>query len=76
LTTLGKRDVEALLRDYDDNPVGALTVALRTLQGRAAPWEELVAHAGLSPDRRDQLLRLEIGALDELLKELNERRSL
>jgi hypothetical protein len=76
-TRLTKRHVEVLLRDYDSDPVGALTVALRiVLRLPQAGWDELVGATGLGADRRRALVAGETAALDELLAELNERRDL
>ena len=74
---LRKRDVEALLDRFDDDPVGALTIALRRLLGRPdATWPELLDAAPLSPDRRHALASADQDALDALAGELNELRSL
>lgn len=74
---LTKRDVEALLRDYDDDPVAALTVALRkTLELEHTGWVELVAAAPMSNERRVALLRKDAEALDDLAAQLNEERLL
>ncbi len=74
---LKKKDVEALLRDYDSDPIGALTAALRVVLDQPdANWLVLLSAANL-PDRR--LQRLQDGdqtALDELAAELNETRDL
>ena len=74
---LTKRAVEELLVAYDADPVGALTVALRTVLDRpGAAWPELVAAGGFADTRRAALLLGEERALDALAAELNERRSL
>ena len=74
---LTKRDVEVLLRDYDSDPVGALTVALRIVSRRPdAQWAELLDGCSLSDARRAALAVLEQDALDDLLTELNEERRL
>ena len=76
-TALRKRDVEALLERFDDDPVGALTIALRKVLGRPeATWTELLDVASLSPDRRRALVEADQDALDALVRELNELRSL
>jgi hypothetical protein len=75
--SLGKRHVEALLADYDDDPVAALTVALRTLTGETgATFDDLVAGEGFSAERRDALVARDPAALDALAAELNEVRTL
>jgi hypothetical protein len=74
---LAKRHVEALLANYDDDPVGALTVALRTLFGVPhAAFDELVTMAGFDQVRRGALLAHDPAALDALAGELNEVRTL
>ena len=76
-TILRKRDVEALLDRFDDDPVGALTVALRRVLGRPeASWLELLEAAPLSPERRRALAAADEDALDALARELNELRTL
>ena len=74
---LRKRDVEALLDCFDDDPVGALTVALRRVLGRPdATWLELLDAAPMSPERRRVLAAADQDALDALAGELNEMRTL
>ena len=74
---LRKRDVEALLACFDDDPVGALTVALRRVLGRpGATWLELLEAAPVSSDRRQALAAADQDALDALARELNELRTL
>ncbi|HEY5874522.1 MAG TPA: hypothetical protein VIT64_04445 [Ilumatobacteraceae bacterium] len=74
---LRKRDVEALLDRFDDDPLGALTVALRRVLGRPeATWLELLDAAPMSPERRQALAAADQDALDELARELNELRTL
>jgi len=75
--SLTKRDVEALLLDYDSDPVGALTAALRIVLRRpGAQWTELLDVADLPDARRARLAALAQSALDDLLTELNEERRL
>lgn len=77
MTTLNKRDVEQLMADYDDNPVGALTTALQVaLDAPDLEWTELVKAAGFSCARRIRLQAQETAALDELLVQLNEARAI
>ncbi|HEY5423407.1 MAG TPA: hypothetical protein VIK05_08060 [Ilumatobacteraceae bacterium] len=74
---LRKADVERLLSDYDADPIGALTTALRTtLEMPAASWESLLESAPIEPDRRQRLLSGDVVPLDQLAAELNERRCL
>lgn len=68
--------MEALLRDYDDDPVGALGTAISILLGRPeAGWAELLDAAPLPPDRRAALLAGDQAAADALVIELNELRA-
>ena len=77
IARLAKRHVESLLADYDDDPVAALTVALRiVLEQPDATWPELVARAGLPDTQCAALLVGEEGALDALTRTLNELRAL
>jgi len=74
---LRKADVERLLSDYDADPIGALTTALRTtLAMPAASWEVLLESAPIDPERRQRLSSGDVVALDQLAAELNERRCL
>ena len=74
---LNKFDVEALLDDYDRDPIAALSRALaKVLDRPGEPWADLVAAAPLDSARRQALLGLDQTALDNLLRELNEQRSL
>ena len=73
---LRKRDVERLLTTYDDDPTGALTGALARVLGLAAPtWEEAVGAARFPVERERALLARDQDALDELVQELNETRT-
>ena len=77
IAALRKTDVERLLGDFDADPIGALTTALRkVLQMRDATWAELLAAAPLDAGRRELLLSGDEASLDRLAAELNERRSL
>jgi hypothetical protein len=77
IARLRKRHVESLLAGYDDDPVAALTGALRIVLERPdATWPELVAAAGFPDTRTAALLVGEEGALDALASELNELRDL
>lgn len=69
---LGKADVERLMNGYDEDPIGALTAALRIVTGRPhASWETFVA---LLPDG-ERLASLETASLDRLAAEMNETRT-
>ena len=75
MTRLKKAHVEQLLRDYDRDPVGALTAALRiALAMPGADWTALLAAAALPEARRNRLQARDQAALDELAAELNEAR--
>jgi hypothetical protein len=77
IATLTKAQVERLLADYDADPIGALTTALRkVLRMPDAPWAELLAAAPINASRRQLLLSGDQASLDRLAAELNERRSL
>lgn len=77
MTALRKRDVEVLLDRYDTDPVAALTDALRVALDRPdLDFTALVKLAGFSCARRIRLQAQEPAALDELLTELNELRTL
>jgi hypothetical protein len=72
ITRLSKRDVESLLAGYDDDPVAALTIALRVvLDHPAAEIGALLAEAGLEPG-----LLADIARRDALVRDLNELRGL
>ncbi len=77
MTRLGKAHVESLLADFDADPVGALTRALRiTLDAPTLDWEELLALAAIPAERRELLESGDPFALDELATELNEMREI
>ncbi|MCE9623300.1 MAG: hypothetical protein K8R99_13235 [Actinomycetia bacterium] len=77
MTRLKKAHVETLLREYDTDPIRALTTALRVALDRpGADWPALLAAAPLPASRRDRLQASEQAALDELAAELNEARGL
>ena len=75
IAPLKKVDVERLLADYDAEPVGALTTALRrVLQMPDSSWAELIDAAPIDAGRRQLLLSADQASLDQLAAELNERR--
>lgn len=75
MTRLQKAHVEALLRDYDADPIAALTTALRVaLDKPDADWAALLSATPLPSFRRERLLACEQLALDEFAAELNEAR--
>jgi hypothetical protein len=72
IARLTKHDVEVLLATYDDDPLAALTTALRVvLDQPAADLAELLAAAGLHPD-----VMHDVAARDRLVRDLNELRRL
>jgi hypothetical protein len=74
---LTKREVERLLATYDADPIAALSVALRIVLDMAgADWQSLVTAAPFAAGRRGLLLAGHETTLDDLAKELNERRGL
>ncbi|MEI6495147.1 MAG: hypothetical protein WCO88_00655 [Actinomycetota bacterium] len=74
---LGKHAVETLLTSYDANPEAALTLALRVvLDAPAAEFDELITAAHFPAPRTQQLLARDTAALDQLVRELNEVRTL
>jgi len=77
MTRLTKRDVEALLAGYDDDPQGAVAHALaRALDLPDAAWPELVVAAGMPADTTARLLAGDLASLDVLARTLNELRGL
>lgn len=75
MARLRKAEAEALLADYDDDPVAALTAALRAaLDEPGAGWEALVRR--LPPSWHTPLLGRSPEALDALAAELNETRAI
>jgi hypothetical protein len=77
VSRLRKRDVEVLLETYDTDPIGALTHALRhVLDDPSGSFPSLVGAAPIDDRRRALLLAHQVEALDELLAELNEVRTL
>ena len=77
IAALTKAQVERLLADYDADPIGSLTRALRrVLRMPDATWPELLAAAPIDAGRRQLLLSGDQASLDRLAAELNERRRL
>ena len=77
MTSLTKRDVEQLMATYDDAPVESVTTALRVVLDRPdLDFTALVKLAGFTCDRRIRLQAQDAGALDELVTELNELRTI
>jgi hypothetical protein len=77
LRRLRKADVERLLDGFDRDPIGVLTGALTQLLQIDNPgWAPLITLCSFSPDRADALQRADQNALDELLRDLNELRTI
>ena len=75
IARLTKVHAERLLADYDTDPIGALTAALRiALDLPDSSWAALLAAAPIDADRRQQLQSADEPSLDRLAAELNERR--
>jgi hypothetical protein len=74
---LTKAHAERLLAGYDADPIAALTAALQiALDMPGAEWATLVASAPIEGGRRARLLACDERSLDELARELNERRGI
>ena len=72
---LTKRDVENLLETYDNNPLEALSIALRKCLGMPfANWETLIEIAVPQFQECQLLLSRDTRAFDSLVKQLNETR--
>ncbi len=66
-----------MLDSYDEDPIAALTTALSlALEADQPSWASLVQLAGVTEPQRNALLAHETVALDKLLKQLVENRSL
>lgn len=75
IARLKKVDAECLLADFDTDPIGALTAALRIVLDRPdSSWAALLAAAPIDADRRQRLQSADEPSLDQLAAELNERR--
>lgn len=76
IARLKKVHAERLLAGYDADPIAALTSAMRVvLEMPDAEWPALLAAAPIDDDRRRRLLAADETTLDQLVAELNERRS-
>lgn len=77
MARLTKADVVQLVDGYDADPIGALSTALRRVLDAddSAGWPALLAMAPFDDERRAALGALDQRALDGLLVELNEQRS-
>jgi len=76
MARLKKLDVINLMDNYDHDPVGALTAALRiVLEQPDGEWTAMVKAAGFNCAQRIRLQGHDPAALDELLTYLNELRT-
>ena len=77
MRTLTKKEVETLLETYDHDPVGSLCTAVSSLLEVDCPtWESMMT---LLPERytaSGSLVRQEMTAMDDLVKQLVEHRAL
>jgi hypothetical protein len=74
---LTKRDVENLMNNYDDNPQEALTHALRIATGTPnASWKTLIDLCFADTQQSELLQTLDQQSLDQLVRQLNEGRTL
>lgn len=78
MARLTKADVVRLVDRYDADPIGALSDALRRVLDTDdhVAWPALLELAPFDTRRRAALAAFDQRALDELLVELNEQRSL
>jgi len=74
---LSKRDAENLINSYDINPQQALTHALRIVTGmHNASWKTLIDLSFTDTQQSELLQTLDQQSLDQLVQQLNERRTL
>lgn len=77
MNSLTKRDVEALLRDYDSDPLAALLTALTKMWNVSElSWDDAVTRLPMSDEDKSHLRQRSLNALDELAKQLVENRGL
>ena len=75
--SLGKSDVETLMRTYDNAPIAAIETALRVVLGRPhAGFETLIALSPLDASDKSAVLNGDVSTLDRLVRRLNEERGL
>jgi hypothetical protein len=64
------------MADYDADPIGALSAAMRiVLDMPDATWEMLVAAAPIDSYRKQRLLSGDESSMDRMAAELNEHRT-
>ncbi|CAB4900302.1 unannotated protein [freshwater metagenome] len=74
---LTKRDAEELINSFDANPQAALMRALRIATGMPhASWKSLVALTSTDLQHRELLYEGDQSCLDQLVKQLNEQRTI
>jgi hypothetical protein len=74
---LRKADVERMMASFDADPVAALSGALAHILGfDDADWASLLARCEFPGERTTALLRGDQAALDALLRDLNELRTI
>ncbi|MSO58951.1 MAG: SET domain-containing protein-lysine N-methyltransferase [Ilumatobacteraceae bacterium] len=72
---LKKIEAKTLLRNYDADPVLAMTLALRVVLGMPfCGWSDLILALPIDVSRQHQLLTKDPRHLDQLVQELNELR--
>jgi len=77
MKTLTKKEVETLLNSYDADPVDSLRIAVSSLLGVDCPtWDSMTALMPTKYTTSGALGRQETTAMDELVKQLVEHRSL
>jgi len=77
MKTLTKKEVETLLDTYDANPEGSLRIAVSSLLGVDCPtWDSMTALMPATYTASGSLLRQEMTAMDDLVKQLVEHRAL
>lgn len=73
---LTKRHVEILMESYDSDPVASLTQALTQIVGAFSSWDELVEALPVQRQVQERLRAHDTSAMDDLVKQLVEFRSL
>jgi len=74
---LTKKEVETLTLTYDADPVGSLCNAISALLDvPATPWIQLLALLPPAFAESKELMNQDVTALDELVKQLVEQRTL
>jgi hypothetical protein len=74
---LTKKEVETLMLTYDADPVGSLCNTISALLGvPATTWTQLLALLPPAFAESKELMNQDVTALDELVKQLVEQRTL